>query len=147
MKILIPKNEISDFSKSWKNRFWGEKIRFSKNLKFYFLKSKFRKFWFWKFSFFAGKFYFLELEKKVEYSFDVKNDALSIYEGFRAFPTLDHGFSECLGRANWWMTACAPVSMSMLQTEAKAETLNYRHGMLTSSLAPIVYVKSSISTS
>ena len=62
---------------------------------------------------FAGNFYFLELKKKVEYSFDVKNDALSIYEVFSAFPALYRGFSECLGRANWWLTVCAPVSMSL----------------------------------
>ena len=96
-----------------KTGFGEKKVRFSKNLKFHFGGQNFENFDFENFLFFAGKFSFLELKKKVEYSFDVKNYALSIYEVFSAFPALYRGFSECLGRANWWLTACAPVSMSL----------------------------------
>ena len=47
---------------------------------------------------FCRKFYFLELKKKVEYSFDVKKCVLSISVVFRAIPVLLGGFWSCFLR-------------------------------------------------
>ena len=98
LKILAPKMKFRIFRKTG---FGEKKVRFSKNLKFHFGGQNFENFDFANFRFLPENFIFWNWKKKVEYSFDVKNDALSIYEVFSAFPALYRGFSECLGRANW----------------------------------------------
>ena len=64
--------------------FLDQNFRFSKKIGAFFSNIFFRYFFLWSDFFIL----FLELEKKLMYSFDVKNAELSIYEVFRAIPTL-----------------------------------------------------------
>ena len=69
------------------------------------------------------KYFFSELEKKLKYSFDVKNWELSIYEVFRAIPTLCRDVG-----ANIWHQKFKIPLLDRQQTYVEGRFLKKREG-------------------